>query len=221
MAVIHRTTLSPTKLELLTGWLPARPWYLGAAGRTPQLGKAGGFRLDDPKGEVGIEFMAATDGSGDAPVTYHAPLTYRGAPLDGAEHALIGTMEHGVLGRRWVYDGVHDPVLVAQLLALVMGRAEPHSQSVNDTPDPTVVGHFAESGHTAEVESSAVTDGPHGTDLLVRTGARELRIRVNRALSAERGETPATLGHVAANWQLADGSQARGLFAVVHEQAAE
>ena len=30
MAVIHRTTLKPTKLELLTSWLPSRPWYRGA-----------------------------------------------------------------------------------------------------------------------------------------------------------------------------------------------
>jgi hypothetical protein len=33
-----------------------------------------------------------------------AQQTYvdRGAPLDGADQALIGTSEHGVLGRRWV-----------------------------------------------------------------------------------------------------------------------
>ncbi|MGC5411428.1 maltokinase N-terminal cap-like domain-containing protein, partial [Streptomyces sp. DT225] len=55
MAVIHRTTLSPTKLELLTAWLPTRPWYAGST--SPSLVKSGGFRLDDPQGEVGIEFM--------------------------------------------------------------------------------------------------------------------------------------------------------------------
>ena len=52
MAVIHRTTLEPTKLELLTTWLPSRPWYDGGA-EGPQLARAGGFRLDDPEGEVG------------------------------------------------------------------------------------------------------------------------------------------------------------------------
>ncbi|MEV4114634.1 hypothetical protein [Nonomuraea sp. NPDC049695] len=114
MAVIHHTALKPTKLELLTSWLPSRPWYVGGAGG-PELAKAGGFRLDDPEGEVGIEFMVVTDTSGTHPTSYLVPLTYRGAPLDGAEHALVGTMEHGVLGRRWAYDGCHDPVLVAQL----------------------------------------------------------------------------------------------------------
>jgi hypothetical protein len=28
MAIIHDTTMSPGKLELLTSWLPAQPWYL-------------------------------------------------------------------------------------------------------------------------------------------------------------------------------------------------
>jgi AcrR family transcriptional regulator len=79
MAVIHRTTVTPTKLELLTSWLPARAWY---AGGVPALVNAGGFRLDDPRGEVGIEFMVVTDTSGAAPRTYLVPLT-RTAPAPG------------------------------------------------------------------------------------------------------------------------------------------
>ena len=27
MAIIHNTTMSPGKLELLTAWLPGQPWY--------------------------------------------------------------------------------------------------------------------------------------------------------------------------------------------------
>ena len=84
MAIIHRTTLTPTKLELLTSWLPGRPWYAGEA-TVPRLTKSGGFRLDDPDGEVGLEFMAVTDESADEPVTYHMPLTYRDAPLAGGD----------------------------------------------------------------------------------------------------------------------------------------
>ncbi|NWF27429.1 hypothetical protein HW130_14330 [Streptomyces sp. PKU-EA00015] len=103
MAVIHHTTLTPSKPELLTPWLPAQPWHTGT-GHPPQLTKAGGFRLDDPQGEVGIEFMIVTDASGNPPHTYHVPLTYHGTPLHGADHALIGTAEHGVLGQRWIYD---------------------------------------------------------------------------------------------------------------------
>ena len=36
MAIIHNTTMSPGKLELLTAWLPARPWYLDHA-RAPMI----------------------------------------------------------------------------------------------------------------------------------------------------------------------------------------
>jgi hypothetical protein len=44
MAVIHDTTMSPGKLELLAAWLPAQPWYLDG-GRAPILAKAGGSRV--------------------------------------------------------------------------------------------------------------------------------------------------------------------------------
>src|ERR1700735_1241715 len=64
MAVIHHTTLSPTKLELLAAWLPGQDWYTDR-GRAPELAKAGGFRLDDPPGEGGIEVMGGTGGIGD------------------------------------------------------------------------------------------------------------------------------------------------------------
>ena len=49
----------------------------------------------------------------------HVPLTYRGAPLAGAEEFLAGTMEHSVLGDRWIYDACADPVY-ATALATVM-----------------------------------------------------------------------------------------------------
>src|ERR1017187_10634898 len=99
MAIIHSTTMSPGKLELLTAWLPAQPWYLGA-GREPELTRAGGFRLDDPYGEVGIEFLIVTDGSGDRATTYQVPLTYRAHALAGADGGLIGTAEHRSEERR-------------------------------------------------------------------------------------------------------------------------
>jgi hypothetical protein len=137
VSIIYRTTLTPGKLELLSEWLPTRTWYR-LTGRAPELVKAGGFRLDDPEGEVGIEFMVAIDGSGAQPVTYHVPMSYRGLPLDGADDYLIGTTEHGVLGRRWIYDGTRDPVLITQLVALIQGEAEAQAQSQSHTPDLTV-----------------------------------------------------------------------------------
>ncbi|MYT29151.1 MULTISPECIES: hypothetical protein [unclassified Streptomyces] len=206
MAVIHRTTLKPTKLELLTAWLPSRPWYRGTS-QAPQLARAGGFRLDDPQGEVGIECLVVTDRSGDLPFTYFVPLTYRGAPLDGAEQGLVGTLEHGVLGRRWIYDGAHDPVLVGQLFAVFQGRAVPQAQDDSDVRDDSVHGRLAGTaaaaagGSSRVVGAATVVDGQRGTELVLTTtaaadgeagadgkaaGARPDRARATLGLRLER-----------------------------------
>ncbi|MET7347224.1 maltokinase N-terminal cap-like domain-containing protein [Streptomyces mirabilis] len=228
MAVIYKTTMTPSKLELLAAWLPRQPWYIGAASE-PHLTKAGGFRLDDPQGEVGIEFMVVTDNSGERPRSYHVPLSYRGAPLDGADRALIGTSEHGVLGRRWVYDGTHDPVLVAQLLALLQGRAEPQAQS--ETPAPSVTSHFTGVGFSTVIASASVDDRQHGTAIVVETKEEAgphrqspgaVTIDVTRVLrpdpqAAHSPAARAAIGHVVADWRAKNGDESRGLFAVLRD----
>ncbi|MFE4051698.1 1,4-alpha-glucan branching protein [Streptomyces sp. YIM B13518] len=214
MAVIHRTTLQPTKLELLTAWLPSRPWYHGGAGG-PRLARAGGFRLDDPKGEVGIEFMVVTDSSGAGPAAYLVPLTYRGAPLDGAEHALVGTTEHGVLGRRWVYDACHDPVAVAELAALIEGRAQAQAQGVSDTPDREVVRAYADQA-PVPADFTAVEDTEEHTALSAPDGTvlRVLRTPEPAPDGSPLPE-PGASGHVAGAWELPDGTRVRGLLCVL------
>lgn len=217
MAIIHQTTMEPTKLELLTSWLPGRSWYLGDH-VVPLLTKSGGFRLDDPDGRVGLEFMAVTDTSGDEPVTYHVPLSYRGAPLTGGNDALIGTAEHGALGRRWIYDGTRDPVLVGQLFALLLGEAEPQAQSISDTIDPSVT--ISITGHVGEppAEVLETADGPRSTDITVRPSGAPgpVMIRVNRVLRSNRpGLMAGTLGHVTGEWSVAGVSRSRGRFAVL------
>ena len=216
MSIIYKTTLTPTKLELLSGWLPSRPWYRPGGG-APALVKAGGFRLDDPDGAVGIELMAVTDTAGAQPVAYHVPLTYRGTPLDGADGALVGTTEHGVLGTRWVYDGTRDPVFVEQIVALIQGTAEPQAQSQNDTPDLTVRTRAA-SATMLEPGGFSVADGSDGTRLTIDAGdAGQLSVLVLRVLDAELDpDAPAVgsgLGYVTALWQSPDSGLARSVFA--------
>lgn len=215
MSLIHHTTLKPTKLELLTEWLPTCPWYRGGAGQ-PLLTKVGGFRLDDPAGEVGIEFMVAADGS----AAYHVPLTYRGSPLEGMGDALIGTSEHGVLGLRWIYDGTRDPVLVRQLVALIQGEAEPQAQSESDTPDPTVLSWPAADG-TLGVAGFTVSDDAEGTtvSMSASAGAGALAVRVHRLLRPVTGDGAAP-GAVSATWGLADGTRPRGVFATASYEPA-
>jgi hypothetical protein len=170
MATIHSTTLIPSKLDLLRPWLAGRPWYGGTG--TPLLTKAGGFRLDDPDGEVGIEVMVVADRGGPR---YVVPMTYRAAPLDRAD-ALLGTAEHGVLGRRWIYDGVRDPVAVDQLLALVAGRVEAQHQNVSDTLDPSVRPAPALPGPIRARHPLSVTDTASGTTVALQPGGLALRV---------------------------------------------
>lgn len=115
MAVHHPATIAPSKLELLQAWVPHQPW---AEGRdTSTLTRLGSYRFDDPDGEVGMEthLLGTSDGQ-----VLQVPLTYRGAPLDSAEHSLVTTMTHTTLGDRWIYDACHDPVYVTALAAAVL-----------------------------------------------------------------------------------------------------
>jgi len=212
MALIHRTTMVPTKLDLLTRWLPDQPWY--RTGGAPRLDRAGGFRLDDPAGEVGIEFMFVIDTP--AGVTYHVPLSYRGAPLAGAEAALVGTAEHGVLGRRWIYDGTGDPVVVAQLLALVQGQAHPQAQSETDTPDHSVGRHPARSGALVPSGPAQVASTDLRTTLTVpvEAGTDPVHVQVVRILDREPDDAAAP-GWVAADYRRPDGTQGRGRVILV------
>jgi hypothetical protein len=221
MAIIHKTTLNPGKLELLAGWLPAQPWYRGDGGE-PALSKAGGFRLDDPQGEVGIEFMVVTDGTGAAAVAYQVPLTYRASALGGSDRGLIGTAEHGVLGHRWIYDGTRDQVLVAQLVALIQGEAQPQAQSLSNTPDPTVIGKPVVNGPLTVTDFVVGAGWPSGTELRIGTrpadgpGSGQLVVRVNRILQPEGGGRPAAAAGqpcLSATWRRSDGSHVRGNFA--------
>ena len=119
MAVFHKATLAPTKPELITAWVPTRPW--GPSASDP-IEVIGGFRFDDPDGRVGMETHLVRAGS----LLLQVPLTYRDEPLDGAaDDAFITTMEHSALGTRWVYDGARDPRFVLMLAAVTMtGQGE-------------------------------------------------------------------------------------------------
>jgi hypothetical protein len=172
MALIHKATLTPRKLELLTTWLPSRSWFTGEA----DVRQVGAYRFDDPAGEVGIEaiLMRAADGS-----VLHVPLTYRGAPLAGGEGFLIGTTEHSVLGTRWVYDGCGDPVWATALATAMLtggtqaaelvdlgGRLEPREATA------TVIGSGTASAQVQEID--AVTCHDEGVVTVIRAGTLEL-----------------------------------------------
>lgn len=128
MAILHHATLTPTKLELVTSYLDQLGWGGGP------VDLIGGYRYDDPDGEVGVEGLIATRGD-DA---FHLPLTYRGAPLGEAEPYLIATVQHSALGQRWVYDATHDPVAVGCYLRALAGEQDQAVLNVFDAAEQLV-----------------------------------------------------------------------------------
>jgi len=109
MAIVHATaTIKPTKPELLGAELGGPVEIIGS------------YRFDDPEGEVGVEGFVVRSGDDLA----HVVLTYRGEPLDTADARLVSTMEHTVLGPRWIYDGTTDPVAIACFRRAILGAQE-------------------------------------------------------------------------------------------------
>lgn len=118
MAILHNATITPTKLEAIAAWAPTQPW--GPPADQP-LEIIGAFRFDDPDGQVGMETHLVAAGD----TVWQIPLTYRDAPLEGADDALAARMEHSALGTRWIYDGLRDPLFVTMLAAVSMtGQGE-------------------------------------------------------------------------------------------------
>lgn len=145
MAILHVANLSPTKAELISGWLPLQPWAPEGA---EQVDLVGAYRFDDPGGRVGLEIHLVRC----AGVLVQVPLTYRDTPLPDAANS-VGTMQHSVLGERWVHDGLADPVFVNALAAATLtgcgqaiGMVEHDGRSV--VVPPSV--HLAGGGWTGE-----------------------------------------------------------------------
>lgn len=126
MALFHVATITPTKGDLIADWTPTQPW--GPPADVP-IEVIGSYRFDDPDGRVGMETHLVK--AGDA--VLQVPLTYRDAPLDGADDAFIVEMQHSVLGTRWVYDGLGDPQFIVMLAAVAMtGQGEALGMALHD-----------------------------------------------------------------------------------------
>ncbi|HET8600847.1 MAG TPA: 1,4-alpha-glucan branching protein GlgB [Segeticoccus sp.] len=240
MAEIHQATITPSKLDLLTDWIAGQRWYAGK-GRQPRLRRLWSWRLDDPEGRVGIETVLVADDSGSEPTVYQVPLTYRDTPLEGAEHALLGTTEHSVLGRRWVYDAPHDPVYARQLLALVLGDTVAQSGQVSHTREPLVLSHpqqgarevrvrethvlSGEQSNTSIIYETSDAAGAHSTPLICKVfrvlhdGDNPDVVLQEALASAGSTAVPTPVGHLSASWPDAQGGSgvAHGDIATAQE----
>jgi hypothetical protein len=174
VALIYSAQLKPSKIELLREWVPEQPWV----GSTDISGleHIGAYRFDDPDGEVGIEthLLRAVDGT-----ILQVPLTYRAAPLVGADAFLIRTMDHSVLGERWVYDACGDPVYVRALATtIITGGSEATLEFANpdDAREVTthVVGSGAAGSVVAEIGATTCSSAAEGTK--ISAGTTELTV---------------------------------------------
>ena len=225
MGAPGEAALDPPLPHLLHGWMPAQRWY-PAKGRGVSLRSVGTYRLEDPDGEVGLEVHLVGLDSGDRLDVVQVPLTFRGAPLEGHEHALIGTTTHSTLGERWVYDGVHDPVFVRAWLALVADQAQVPGAAgtLSDAPDaPRVDPTAAAKVLSGEQSNTSVVVGAGAPDPLIVKLFRVLSdgpnpdVEVTSALSrAGVRAVPRVAGWVSGEW-VVDEHPCRGHLAVATE----
>jgi hypothetical protein len=177
MATLHSATLIPSKLEMLSAYLPIQSWFNGSSGSA--LSVLGAYRFDDPEGEVGIETHILATSTG---AVIQMPLTYRSGPVTGADPWLLGTMEHSVLGRRWIYNACTE-LVYARELARTMLEASPQARLMVETENGPV-----ERPPSIELTSSADPDRGvpamesvvvtlNGSETSIRSGELELVVR--------------------------------------------
>lgn len=192
-AEIYDAVLKPGKTDLLRAWVRKQPWFDGEADR---LEEVTAYRFVDPDGEVGMESFLLTDGA----QVFHVPVTYRGAELEGASDALVGTVEHSVLGPRWVYDAPADPVYVTEVRRVISQRDEAahHLQMEDGTVTPSPVN---------------LRGGGDGGSTDPQRPPRIIRV-VSEENDAEAGALIGEPGTLSATWHDDDGSHTAVLVVV-------
>jgi hypothetical protein len=192
MAIFHRATITPTKEALLADWVPTQPWGPPA---DVALEVIGSYRFDDPDGRVGMETLLCSAGG----AVLHVPLTYRDAPLEGGDDGLITEMTHSVLGNRWVYDGLRDPVYVVMLAAVTMtGQGEALGMVVYDdrwyvAPSNVRIRGGGWSLERVPVDGFVAVDGAAGAVAVLRNDRFELSFSRRPSSGAAASSTGMTL----------------------------
>jgi hypothetical protein len=151
MSIIYEAQLTPSKLDAAREWIVRQDWFDGDA---PSLERVAALRWEDPAGEVGVETLILVDSNGSF---FAAPFTYRGAEFPAA--TLVTTMDHSVLGDRWVYEGPSDPVFLACALDAVRTGEAQSELEVHDGETVT------KGEHTVDAE--VVGEGTDAADVVV------------------------------------------------------
>ena len=179
MALLHRATLQPSKLELLMAYTNG--------GATELLGA---YRFEDPAGEVGIETHLVRHSSGGV---MHVPLTYRNELLAGADEWMVGVMEHSVLGTRYVYNACTDPVYATQLVGTILTGGTQVEQYFETTSgrefrEPTAVVVGSGVAGTPIPEIAGVDAETFDADTIIDAGG--VQVVVRHGLDTPQPESP-------------------------------
>jgi 1,4-alpha-glucan branching enzyme len=207
--------LDPRLQHLLAVWMPRQRWY-------PAKGRGVGLRLlgvlelpqatDTPTG-VDVEVLVVGLDSGDRLDVVQVPLTYRSAPLEGADVGLVGELDVDQ-GHRWVYDGPHDPAYVA---ALLRSLETPPTAQLPSSGTPSRV-------MSREQSNTSIVVGADRPDATIVKVFRTLHpganpdVEVTAALAAGGCDRVAAVrGWSSGSWAGPDGEQVTGHLAVAVE----
>ncbi|MBT2513353.1 1,4-alpha-glucan branching enzyme [Arthrobacter sp. ISL-30] len=231
--------------ELLRRWLPNQRWF-PVKNDDFTLESRGAFQLSDETGEARLVVRLLEIGYVKADGTSHSdllqvPLSFRGAPLPGAENALVAEAEvpdsltgvpAGNSDALWIYDAVHDSAFVAAWLNLMRSEAA--------TLDGNAHGHVVVGGAGLPQASGRIrvlSGEQSNSSVIIDDGEAAAIVKIFRVVSEGRNpdaeigaaltaagtsEVPATLGWVTASWDVSDSNggsprQATGELAVAHE----
>ena len=196
MSLLHKATLNPSKLELISGYLPTLSWFPESGSEGLEL--VGAYRFDDPANEVGVEIHIVKGGSGQE---FQIPLTYRAQALEGAEAGLVGMMEHSVLGSRWVYNGCVDPVFVGTMASAILTGGtqaelliEIDGEMTTREPTVRVKGSGTPDTPVPDVAALAITYNPGWTVII----SGDVKLAVVHVVDAEEFLDP--VGKLVGTW---------------------
>ncbi|CAN5205628.1 trehalose biosynthesis protein [soil metagenome] len=213
-------------IRAIAPWLITQRWYSGK-GRAPSFELVASIPLPAPSG-CEFSILLILDHAKD-PLLYQVPLSAREAPLPSAAGA-VGVDAAG----RTLYDGAHDPALVATLFGLIgtEGLADGTRATLRGCASSGSVGGQA---LAPRVLSSRVLSGEQSnTSIVIATAAGPVVLKLFRTLhdgenpdvvltealaGAGSSVAPRPFGHLIASWPDAGlvGAVATGHLAFAEE----
>ncbi|WP_309131985.1 1,4-alpha-glucan branching protein GlgB [Brevibacterium sp.] len=227
-------TVSGELQRLLHSWLPAQRWF-PAKGRGISISGLSSVQVFDERraddAVTGRNHILMLD-SGDRVDIIQVPLTFRASKLDAPDSAYLGEVNDMILGRRHVYDGVHDPEFVRAIASLITGeRTHPDRRLAGRTVDgirqPDVTGAPTRVFSGEQSNSSVVISDPSAPAILklfrVLSAGANPDVEVTAALSAAScTAVPQTIGWLEGIWSNPVSlTEESGHFAVLSEFIAD